>query len=210
MAEIRFLHLLTARLRETTRFYQETLQLPLLASGPHFSVLAVGSTTLMWQETAESQPFYHFALDLPCNQLDPARQWLQARLDLLPNSDGQPLFRFDDWNADSVYFHDPDGNIVEGIARHNLANSVHRPFGPESWLRISEIGWPTDDLEQTTRDLQLPSWRDYGAFRAVGSETGLVLLVPPGRGWLPTRQPAEIHPCSLSLEHQGRFIHLRR
>lgn len=212
MSEIRFLCLRTARLEANLEFYTEVLQLPLLAKGLHYGVVQVGASQLMWEATgAKEEPFYHFAFDIPRNQLSAAAEWLAPRLDLL-TQDGKCEFAFEDWNATSVYFHDPAGNIVELICRHNLDNDNDEAFSNRQILRISEIGWPVSATHPAppSMESELEAWRDYGAFKALGAETGLVLLVPEGRGWLPTRRAAESHPCTLAIYDRGRCLHYRR
>lgn len=209
--EIRFLSLRTADLSAARDFYQSTLQLPLLAAGNDYAVFRAGSTQLMFEASAtpEEQPFYHFAVDIPRNQLDSATAWLSSRVALLER-DGQQQIAFEDWNAAGIYFHDPSGSIVELIARYNLANDAEGDFSPNHLLRVSEIGWPVLDVTRPGADFQLPTWRDYGKFRALGSETGLILLVPNGRGWLPTNRPAEAHPISLVIADDQGTRHYTR
>ena len=210
--EIRFLSLRTADVAATRQFYQETLQLPLLAAGNDYAVFRAGSTQLMFQasEEPDGRPFYHFAFDIPRNQIEQATAWLESKVELLER-DGQRQIPFEDWNATGIYCHDPSGSIVELIARHNLGNDAEGDFRPDSSiLRVSEIGWPVPDVESPGQDFQLPAWRDYGKFRALGSETGLILIVATGRGWLPTNRPAEAHPVSLVLVDENGFRHYSR
>lgn len=195
--EIRFLALSTAELAETGEFYRDVLQLPRLVEGNDHSVFKAGSTHLMFEAVQDSsrRPFYHFAFDIPRNQLSQAAEWLSRRVTLLER-DGQTRIPFPDWNATGLYFHDPSGNIVELIARRNLPNDLEGEFTSDMILRISEIGWPVDSLASEP-DFGLPVWRNYGSFKALGSETGLLLLVPDGRPWTPTARPAEAHPTGV-------------
>lgn len=210
--EIRFLKLATAKIEAMNRFYQDTLQLPILASGASYGVFQAGSTQLMFEATTDPAvpPFYHFAFDIPRNQLSSAAAWLGSRVELLQR-DGEIEIPFPDWNATGIYFHDPAGSIVELIARHNLANDVEGEFSPSQILRVSEIGWPVPDVRSPGTDFQLPAWRDYGTFQALGSETGLLLVVETGRPWLPTSRPAEAHPVSVVVaDARGFCRHLSR
>jgi catechol 2,3-dioxygenase-like lactoylglutathione lyase family enzyme len=200
--DIRFLSLRASNAPAVVAFYRDILELPCLAHGDSYGVFRAGSTQLMFEQAAHGQPFYHFAFDIPRNQLQPASAWLAQRVDLLER-DGETEIFFEDWNATSVYFHDPAGNIVELIARHNLPNDSDRAFSPGDLLSVSEIGWPVEDTSHLKTDFQLPFWRDYGPFKAAGSETGLILLVPIGRGWLPTGRPAEAHPCTVVVADEN-------
>ncbi|MBT9587106.1 hypothetical protein IV102_27435 [bacterium] len=89
---------------------------------------------------------YHFAFNLPRNQMGQAHEWLSGRLPLPSDEEGQSVMSFPRWNAHSVYFTDPAGNILECIARHNLANHSRLPFGPSRWLEISEVGLVVEDV----------------------------------------------------------------
>jgi catechol-2,3-dioxygenase len=90
-----------------------------------------------------------------------------------------------------MYFYDPEGNIVELIARHRLANRVSKPFDTQSVLDISEIGFPTDDVKQTVQTLcdrlsaRVYDGADSDEFTAVGDEDGMFIVVKQGRLWLP-------------------------
>lgn len=199
---LRFISLQTSCLEEMVDFYA-ALGLPMLARGPGYGVLRAGTTQLMWQQAPPgSLPIYHFAFDIPRNQLNEAAAWLSQRLILL-EQDGATQFDFPDWNASSVYFYDPAGNIVEFIARANLANDHQGEFGSEQILRVSELGWPVEDPQQAQQQFGLPAWRDYGPFKALGGETGLILLVPEGRPWKPTDIPARMEPATVVCELDG-------
>lgn len=202
--QIRYVGLKSWRLEETLEFYR-ALGLPFLASGDGYGLFRAGSTQLMFEEAeVGEEPFYHFAFDIPCNQIKQAAEWLSERVELL-SRDGETLIAFPDWNATSVYFHDPMGNIVELIARENLANEAEGEFTPEMLLRVSEIGWPATGM--LTPDFRLPAWRQYEKFHALGSETGLVLVVEAGRPWVPTGRPSEPAPLVLVLEDESGVRH---
>lgn len=131
----------------------------------------------------------HFAVNIPENQIEEARDWLVARVPLI-EANGETIFHFENWNAHAVYFRDPVGNVVELIARHTLHNASHDPFSVNSFLCVSEIGIAADDVPQAAQLLQdrydLPV---YGVpsttFTALGDENGLLIVVPVGREWFP-------------------------
>ena len=200
--QIQFLGLSSPCCQETLSFYR-SLGLPCLGFGEEYGILRAGTTQILIAHTEEpdDQPFYHFAFDIPRNQLANAAAWLGERVELLKR-DGQTEIAFPDWNATSIYCHDPMGNIVELIARHNLPNDVEGGFGPEQILRVSEIGWPVLGLEFPDQDFGLPVWREYDKFQALGSETGLILLVENGRPWAPTGRPSIAAPCTLVIADQ--------
>ena len=202
--EIRFLAIETANFAETVHFYRRTLEVAVLSEGPGYAVLHLGNSQLLLRQALQGQPFYHLAFDIPQNQLSQAAQWLERRVPLLERHGEREVF-FEDWNATSVYFHDPSDNIVELIARHNLANDRAQAFDADSLLSVSEIGWPSQDPARTSQEMGIEAWRDYGPFKALGSESGLILLVPIGRGWLPTDRPAESHPCEVLVQTSAGY-----
>lgn len=209
--KIDFLSLRVPRLSETVSFYRNHLDLPILTVGQEYAVFRAGSTVLMLEqvEDPEEKPFYHFAFDIPQNRLPQAEAWMCERVDLLKH-EGKTRVKFKDWNATSIYFHDPNGNIVELIARHNLKNDSKESFSGSSILRVSEIGWPCL-MGFPDRDFKLPIWKEMEGFKAFGSETGLILVVDAGRPWLPTDRPAEAHPATLVLsDENGSREYFRR
>lgn len=208
--KIDFLSLRVPNLRNTIDFYVG-LGLPILSLGKGYVVFRAGATVLMFElvDDRDDKPFYHLALDIPQNRLAQAEAWLSERVDLLQR-DGQTQIAFEDWNATSVYFHDPTGNIIEMIARHNLKNDSEENFSVDSILRVSEIGWPCL-MGIPDQDFELSSWRDHDGFKALGSETGLILVVNVGRPWVPTGRPAEAHPCTLVIsDEKGSREFIRR
>lgn len=208
---IRYLGIRSGKFWPTLNFYRD-LGLPCLTFDDTYGLLRAGATQLMIEQVdlPEDQPYYHFAFDIPRNQLENAAAWLGERVDLLQR-EGKTLIEFPDWNASSVYFHDPMGNIVEFIARQNLDNDAEGGFTPEMILRVSEIGWPVLSMDFPEADFQLPVWREYENFQALGSVTGLVLLVPNQRPWTPTGRPAEAAPLVLVIEDElGTRHYVRR
>lgn len=183
------------------RFYGDVLGLPVL-DGPGGALVVQAGTTRLLFEAAPTgvAPLYHFAFDIPHNQFEAAHAWLLARVPLLKQGAVQDTFHFEAWNAHACYFADPAGNILELIARHNLGNASDQPFGPQAFLRVSEIGVPGPTVAQVAHALAegpgLALWSgDCEAFAAVGDERGLFICVPEGHPWLPDlRAPAEPFP----------------
>jgi catechol-2,3-dioxygenase len=182
------LRLQARRPYELRHFYSDTLGLPRRSFDLH-----AGATTLTFAGGHPPSPF-HFAFNIPENQLDDAKAWITSHVSLLER-DGNDTFHFDFWNAHALYFEDPEANVVELIARHELPNGSDAPFGPDSLLEVSEVGLPTPDVGATVafleRELGIPLFSGDGtAFAAVGDEHGLFIVVPSGRPWFPTQVPA--------------------
>lgn len=198
-------------------FYASTLALP-AAYDPHTNTLTIraGKSELRFLPAAPgTHPIYHFAFDVPCNLIDAAQDWLAARTPLIPNREtGSLRAHFPTWNAESVYFHDPAGNIGELIARRDLPNNRPAPFSPEHILHLSEIGLPVRNVTAAAVRLMqafdLPSYPDPSApvspdFTALGDERGLLILVPESRPWAPAYdRPARVAPIEAVLAAPSR------
>ena len=96
------------------------------------------------------------------------------------------LVHFRHWNAHSVFFYDPAGNVVEYIARHDLGNPAAGGFGTGDILYASEIALIVDDVAATASRLRkaagVGQYRDGDdQFLAVGDERGLLLVMKRGR-----------------------------
>ncbi len=198
------IQLQTHRPDELKRFYREKLGLSIIREHKRSFTIQAGASKIRFENAdADDEPFYHFAFNIPENQLADAKHWLSSRVKLF-TQDGQDEFRFASWNADSVYFYDPAGNIVEFIARHNLNNATDVPFSGKSILCVSEIGHPVDNVrlfsEHIRRELQLKLWYgDERKFAAVGDEEGLFIIVEKERPWYPVNKPAEDYPLSVDV-----------
>ncbi len=195
---IRELRLLTNRLEELRRFYGETLGLPLIGETTSSITIRVGATRLEFVATSSSEPpSYHFAFDVPENKLPLARPWM-ARLRPLLERDGSPIVHFPTWNAHSIYWYDPGGNLGELIARHNLDNRADGPFTASDLLYASEIGIVVDDVHETVRtlgrELGIEPWEPPSSeFAPVGEEHRLLIVVKRNRPWAMSKDHAA-HP----------------
>ncbi|MFQ5525449.1 MAG: VOC family protein [Thermoanaerobaculia bacterium] len=184
-----------APLREMVDFYGEILELPVRHESGDRVVITAGATEIIFSAVSGSgaPPFYHFAFNIPENKILDARSWQLKRssLFLTPHHLRDPAFpddvrHFRNWNAHSVFFWDPAGNVVEYIARHDLANSARGPFSSRDILYASEIAFVVDDVPATASDLEatfsLAQYRSSSeVFHASGDERGLLLLFKRGR-----------------------------
>lgn len=197
------LQLLTGNLEAQKAFYESVLGLPMLEFTQDFLTVQVGSSRLKFTLQTGFSGRYHFAFDVPENQLEQAKTWLEARAELIPDLDGTKVFGGGDWNSDAVYFRDPHGNILELIARHELANVTQSEFSSASLLNISEIGLSCDNVPDIVkwleRHLNLEIYKSSSeTFAPVGDAHGLLILVQNAREWFPstlvvaTPQPVNI------------------
>lgn len=201
-----FLHVALAgparSLRALVDFYGADLGIDVTSSGADRFELAIGETALEFIGRA-GEPFYHFALLVPGNRFDAALAWASVRTQLLPDPDsGETVFDFGDWDARACYFHDPAGNIVELIAHRGVGEKTSEGvFRPAELIGLSELGLVGDPVAIAGAlgdRLSLVLWdgtlEERGRLAFVGERARTLILSPPGRGWLPTRRPAEPHP----------------
>lgn len=201
-------------LPEMRTFYRDQIGLPVLDEDTGSLTLGAGPTRLTFVEAEpdHGKPFYHFAFNIPENKILPAREWQLKRTPIIPPGEDLRDPRFPDdivdfshWNAHSVFFWDPAGNLVEYIARHDLRNGAPGPFGSDDILYASEIGIIVDDVDATAAGLketfELEQYRGGSeAFRAVGDEHGLLLAMKRGRmlGFGEAR-PADVFPTEARI-----------
>lgn len=162
------------------RFYADRLGLPVHRSDR--LRVEVGPTILEFFE-CEAHP-QHFAFNVPADRFADAKAWIAERAGLVQDGQGADEFRFEAWHARAAYFRDPDGNLLEIIARQN------RPLRVTSQgqflVELSEIGIACRDVELSVANLGIPP---YGLtledFAPVGDEQGLLILARAGRTWYP-------------------------
>lgn len=203
--KINRLELYTSELQQLKSFYAQSLQLPLLEDTNHAFTVAAGNTELCFIAVQdESKPIYHFAFNIPENKIMEARDWLSARVQILTYED-EEIIHFAGWNAHSLYFLDPAGNIVELIARHNLANTTYEPFNQGQILCLSEIGMPVEDVWEQVEHFQvtmdIPPWRQPDSqFAPMGDEDGLLILTAVGRTWFMGNEQAKPYPMQVTFQ----------
>ena len=104
--------------------------------------ITVGETKLIFEEAAENEnPFYHFAFNIPSNKFEQAYEWMKQKVELLWLKDYNGYIAdFVNWHAQSFYFKDPAGNILEMIARFDLNDTVEEDFSSMQIRNVSEMG----------------------------------------------------------------------
>lgn len=207
--KIKTLLLYTADLQKQKDFYTEVLNLLLLKETSDSFTVQVGSSALTFQAHAEppaEKHYYHFAFNIPANQIKEGLAWLKNKgIEIIKDGDNE-IIDFKNWNAEAVYFFDPAGNILELIARKKLDNASDQAFGAPSILNISEIGWPVENVRKTfdyvNAKYQMERYSgDLQRFCAAGDEEGLFILVDEAQKlWYPTEIPAKHFPWIVNGE----------
>jgi catechol-2,3-dioxygenase len=206
----------TSRLDQLAVFYSNVLQLAVQEDKQQIAI-TTGSSTLVFKETNEREPVYHFAFTIPANKIEEAKNWLADKVELIWVDDhNSDIADFVNWHAKSVYFYDPAGNIVELIARFDLDNKTGEAFSAKQLLSISEAGIVTKkNTLQTEADHLLQQYGlSYFAkqpplpqFKAIGDDEGLFILVPEERNWFPTAIASGIYPMDIYFTHDQKKYH---
>lgn len=198
--------LYTADLEGTIRFYSGSLGLETLSLQEEQVSFKAGASVLTFIRS-EVPHIYHFAFDIPNNKLLEAIQWLALRAERIANPEGNYVTLFDNWNADSVYFYDQNGNILELITRFDRGINSDEPFSAASILSVSEIGLVVDDPiafgSQLTQAYPLSFYHKgpkRADFAVMGDEEGLLILSASTRHWYPTDVPAQAAPVQVTFE----------
>ena len=184
-----------------TRFFTDVLELPAHPVGAGTEVV-VGRSRLRLLPGGRADGVHHLAFDVPPESFDAHRDWLEERVPLLRSADGTAEFEGPPaWSSRSVYFEGPDRMVLELIARRERP----RPGRPVPHLvSVSEVGIAVPDVLQAVdelhRVLDATVLGDASAeFAPVGDHDGLLILVRPGRGWLPVFD-VQARPLPLRVE----------
>jgi catechol-2,3-dioxygenase len=206
--QIQHITVYSASLQSQIAFYQR-LQLPIIEMSDHQFTLQIGHSRLTFRQAQDNERHvHHIAFNISEHLYEQAIAWAQARVDLLPY-EGSVRVDFTDshWNAHSLYFADPAGNILEFIARHNLRESTPATNFDQGQIKgISEIGLAAPDASviatALTETLGIPvfSGDPHGSFCALGDDEGLLLAVQAGRMWMPTDNvPSGVFPVEVTV-----------
>ncbi len=199
--KIREITLFTNQLTEQLYFYKKTLGLEILRNSIRNFTFQVGFTKVTF-EASEQKHIYHYCFLIPSNQLVAAIKWLNNRLDIIKIEDERIIQNVESWNADSVYFYDGVGNIVEFIVRYDLKNeSKNKKFDISQIICLNEIGMPTKNIAELNQKLETELnskfWKgDLEYFGANGTQEGLFLLLNNEikKEWFPTDLATESSP----------------
>jgi catechol-2,3-dioxygenase len=212
--QITALKIHTGNIHAQQSFYSDTLGLPSRITDNELRIQIGTDQThsgeLIFVQSANFTGRYHFAFTIPKNQFEAGVHWLEQRTTIASDANGKTRFETGEWNADNVYFLDPQGNILELIARHDLdesslENASNKPFNPKSLLCISEIGLPTSNVLEMiawfANTLEVGTYKSFDeTFAPIGDAHGLVIAVPEDRIWFPdTGIAAQILPVELTI-----------
>ncbi len=196
-------------LQKMQKFYSDQLGFALLESTGDYFTIAVGESRMTFEKVPTAiQKQYHIALNIPRNLFYQAKIWAKERVGLL-TSEGQDEVYFDFLKAYSCYFYDPEGNILEFIARQEVNPEQDTAyFSMEQVLQIGEINVTTDDILAAARKLNEYAIKPINdqkiqpdALHFLGNyEDGAnILLGPSERLWYFSDKKAVISPICIEI-----------
>jgi catechol 2,3-dioxygenase-like lactoylglutathione lyase family enzyme len=214
--QITFLELPTKDLQRQRDFYADLLELPVSLAASRLEVRA-GKTSILFQQAApDFGGAYHFAFNIPENQFRTAKEWIENRVALLQDENGEDDLTSERWNTHSLYFMDAAGNVLEFIARQNLKNAADGNFDSNQILNVSEIGIASHDVigfaDELCRRLNTSVFNQEPEenFTAIGDDNGLLIIVKRDRIWFPNSGvPAKLLPIKVIGDTNGKEWELR-
>ncbi|MGN7387568.1 glyoxalase [Sporosarcina sp. SAFN-015] len=193
--------LYTNNIKALRRFYVNILELDMTESTSEQFTVRIGESYLTFTQT-DKPAFYHFAINIPGNQFSMMKYWITDRI-TLNREEGRDEVYFPSFDADSMYFEDPAGNIVELIGRRK--RDLFGDLTKESFLNISEIGITTphvvevgDELQDLGIPLRNGTEVEPNELNFLGRGDTFIVLVPPGRRWYFSKKVAEAYPLELT------------
>ena len=194
----------TASLTRTKLFYNKTLELPIVKESDEAISFQAGASVLTFKKTTQGKPFYHIAFNITNNKFSESFEWINSKLDLLPMDNGLPIAAYPDWNAQSFYFYDNNGSIIEFIVRFDLPYYSAESFTLSDIKEISEVGIVAENVSETAATMNteygIPMFaksRPSEKFTAMGDDHGLLIIIPKGHGWVPVHKSAHIFPLAI-------------
>ncbi len=194
-------------------FYKSILQLPVTKNPAGDLEIVCGKSLLIFKKS-ESQPFYHIAFNIPANKLQDAKNIVSKRTPLTWLEEyNSYIADFKNWNARSIYFNDPAGNILELICRLDLCDEEKSKKKDDLHIRcISEVGLvlPAAQFDDKVKTIKtdfglqdFPKQPPMEHFRALGDDHGLFIVVPDSRVWFASLKPAGQFPIHIKFENAG-------
>lgn len=207
---IREIEICTNDIGGTEMFYTGILDLKILHKNNNRISFFAGESILTFiKNELIEHPVYHFAFNIPHNQIPECLEWLESQIEILPVEEHR-IIDFSNWNAHAIYSYDNNRNIVEWIARHDLNNESHKPFTGRSIECISEIGLVTAHVpayaDKLSSQYNIPVFSKQPPgekFTALGDDYGLLILSESGRNWFPTAIPGNEFPAKVIIESES-------
>lgn len=178
------------------------------------SSIVIGDSMLCMQDT-QTPHAYHYAMAVPKNSVAAAAQWCIAQgIPLIASDSDNPIYQFEEWGMQAIYFFDGAGNVAEFIGAYDATQPLYKTFEVSMVQGICEIGVVTAQVAQYAQALKhtygLESFYSYNdTFHPVGDAQGRMIVVEPNREWYPsTGVSSTIAPVSVQFEVHGQSHHI--
>ena len=106
-------------------FYCIKLGFQILKKSTTVLEIKIGNSVLAFElASPKEHKQYHLAFNIPSNLFQEAKEWIKFYTSLLVEDDEDEVY-FETIDAHSLYFYDPDENVIELIARHSVNPELH-------------------------------------------------------------------------------------
>ncbi|MBX7203260.1 MAG: hypothetical protein K1X77_09325 [Bacteroidia bacterium] len=182
-----------SQLSKQAFFWNQIMGFELVASSATGFSVMVGNSKLTFRKGQTGYGgIYNFTLDVPENQIESVRLWVLKRSGIVPNAETNAEIQHKSkLNAHSLYFRDPVGNLIECIARHDLANAREGEFDQTMFTGISNVSVVTRNVKDCGDTLY--KYFQYAgvdgtsnSVKLVGGNSGTLTLHIPTRPFFPT------------------------
>ncbi|WP_440120879.1 VOC family protein [Tenacibaculum sp. Ill] len=205
------IELKTIDIKPIKDFYANVMELPTTQIDDKSIRIKIGTSSLKFiEDSKKNLPAYHLAFNIPENKLQEAINWSINKVEFVKKENEVLITNFENWNANSVYFFDAVGNILEFIARHDLDNTATEQFNSNQILNISEFGIVKDQPDVygkyliDTYGLSLfEKNHNSETFTAIGDDNGLLIIVKTNRNWYPTETTSKASWANIKLINSG-------
>ncbi len=204
--KIKHLKLDCANLEELKYFYTRKFKFKIVEESAEEITFKVGSSLLTFSENRLKKSYYHFAFNIPFNSMQPALDWVKAKVEVLTTRKDGEIQDFSNWEARAIYFLDPAGNVVELIGRKRFNDSEVNSFKEANVLNISEIGLPVFQVTAAFNSIEKATSIEKfdctdSTFCACGDDEGLFIIVDKAeKTWFPTDEQAREYPLEVNFE----------
>ena len=208
--KIKEVTLFTNNIQQQRQFYRTKLGLETIKDTLTKVSFKTGNSILVFKYSETANPS-HIAFNIPYNAIYDALRWAQNRVALIPYKN-KLITNFKSWNAKSIYFKDPDANIIEFIARENINIESDIAFTPRLIISISEIAIATDNIKTIYNQINsiksIPIFdENFNRFCALGSDEGLFLIINKNKKkWYPTMENALTSNFIIKGDYNFSFI----
>lgn len=214
--ELRDITIYTNDIVETKAFYLNTMSFTLIQETEKSVTFKIGNSQLTFIHTPNELEIYHYAFNIQPNHLNEAIAWSEKRFKLILSPSNNIITNFEQWKAESIYFYDNNGNLLEFIAREESPILTDKPFSSASVLNISEFGIVSEKaMEKAEELIALHNFQLFdkavasNQFLALGDDEGLLIFVEPNRSWYPTTTKAKKSEAKITIALQNNLIELQ-